>query len=322
MSVTRFIPVATGLVAACWIFAACSAADGPSLSDDDGATGQTAGGGGNGEGGISLGTTGSGGQLEEECAETVAEPQVVPVSMFISVDKSGSMDGGKWNDTRAAFNAFFTDPAADDLNVAVRFWPLSGCDENSCSAAVCGQPTVPLGSLSDPGHESQLVNAFNSIDPNGNTPTSAALGGATQWAIDQQVTGEGAIEKFVVILVTDGSPNGCDESIQTISSIAGNAYNNHDVLTFAVGLQGSNENDMDAIAAAGGTTAGFFIGNGNTQADLIAALKAIQRDRRGLHVCHARERRPEQGGRSQQGQRDVHADRRNGNDHRPSWRRR
>ena len=41
------------------------------------------------------------------------------------------------------------------------------------------------------------------------------------------------------------------------------------VYTYAVGLEGSNESDMDAIAKAGGTTKGFFIGSGNAQADLL-----------------------------------------------------
>jgi hypothetical protein len=257
--------------------AACSAIDGSQIDDGAGASGSSAGGAGAmGQGGLGFGS-GSGGNIEEQgCAETVAEPTVIPVSMFIAVDKSGSMGGDKWDDTKAAFTSFFVDPAADGLKVALRFWPQGACDEDSCNVAACAQPQIALGSLADVAHESALVSLFNQTDPDGATPMSAALAGATQWAQNQQQSGEGAAEKVVVILVTDGSPNGCDENINTIAAIAGQAYQSADVLTFAVGLQGSNENDIDAIALAGGTQAGFFIGSGNAQAELLAALKSIQ----------------------------------------------
>jgi hypothetical protein len=48
------------------------------------------------------------------------------------------------------------------------------------------------------------------------------------------------------------------------------------VETFVVGLPGAGQPTIDAIAAAGGTTQGFLIGSGNTEADLLAALDAIR----------------------------------------------
>lgn len=256
---------------------ACGATDGSSLSEDDGAGGAGVGAGSSESSGSGFDPgEGDGGDVgEQTCAEAVVEPQVVPVSMFIAVDKSGSMGGGKWDDTVSAFTSFFTDPAADGLEVALRFWPQGGCNDDTCDTNACAQPQVSLGSLADGSHEQALVNLFLATDPNGNTPMSAALGGATQWALDQQVSAE-AVKRYVVILVTDGEPNGCQENINSIASIAGNAYQSGDILTFAVGLQGSNESDMDAIASAGGTMTGFFIGSGNAQADLLAALKQIQ----------------------------------------------
>lgn len=259
--------------------AACNAAPRSENGHNHGGTGPSAGSGADqGQGGIDLGSgSGSGGGLGEEgCAEAVAEPTLVPVAMFIAVDKSGSMGGDKWDDAKAAFISFFTDPSADPLEVALRFWPEGNCDEDSCSIQACSQPQIALGALSDPAHEAALVALFNATDPGGNTPTSAALAGATQWAIAQQAVSEGAAKRYVVVLVTDGDPNGCQEDITTISNIAGSAYTDHDILSFAVGLQGSNEADMDTIAAAGGTQTGFFIGSGNAQAELLAALQAIQ----------------------------------------------
>lgn len=218
------------------------------------------------------GTTGTG----QSCAESSETATLVPVNMFITVDKSGSMDdNNKWVNAEAAFNAFFADPAAASLRVALRFWPDAGCDESSCSTAICSQPLVDVAPLSDPAHVQNLVSAFESRDPSGNTPTSAALAGAAEWAKNYTTLVEGT-EKVVIILVTDGEPNGCDENINNIASHAADAYATAGVPTFAVGMVGSNESAMDVIAQAGNTGQGIFIGNGNAQADLLAALQAIQ----------------------------------------------
>jgi hypothetical protein len=220
------------------------------------------------------GGTGSGGF--EECAQASEEATLVPVNMFIAVDKSGSMDDdNKWDNAEAAFVAFFQDPAADSLRVALRFWPDSGCDDNSCNTDICSQPQVGIGPLSDPAHEQALISAFGSKSPGGLTPMSAALAGACKWAKEYQTAKEGT-EKVVVVLVTDGEPTACEEDINDIAAYASEAYASAEVLTFAVGLQGSNEGQMDVIAQAGNTQQGFFIGSGNAQAELLAALKAIQ----------------------------------------------
>ncbi len=267
--------VGVGVVLAGLGLGACGAAERSELAAGQGGSGQSAGSGaGQGQGGLDLGSGSGGGLGDDGCAETVAEPTLVPVAMFIAVDKSGSMGGDKWVDAKAAFISFFTDSSADPLEVALRFWPQGNCDEDSCSIQACAQPQIALGSLADPAHEAALVALFNATQPGGNTPTSAALAGATEWAVAQQALGE--TKRYVVILVTDGEPNGCQEDIATISGIAGSAYTDHDVLTFAVGLQGSNEGDMNTIAAAGGTQTGFYIGSGNAQAELLAALHAIQ----------------------------------------------
>lgn len=103
----------------------------------------------------------------------------------------------------------------------------------------------------------------------------AALGGAEQWATGYAAAHPG--EKVVVVLVTDGLPNGCDENIDNIAALATAARTSNGVLTYAVGLEGSAEAQMDAIATAGGTQKGIFIGSSaNAQAELLAALKAIQ----------------------------------------------
>lgn len=219
------------------------------------------------------GGTGVGG--DDSCADLTLEPQNIPVSMFITVDKSGSMNNnGKWGATKNAFTSFFLDPAADGLNVAMRFWPDGSCD-TSCNIAGCAQAQVEMGSLADPAHEQALVNLFNSKSPNGLTPMESALAGAEQYALSFQQAAE-AGERIVVVFVTDGEPTVCNQNINVIAQYAADAYAQAEILTFAVGLQGSNENQMNTIAQAGNTGQGYFIGSGNTEQDLLQALKDIQ----------------------------------------------
>lgn len=248
-----------------------------SLTEDDGTDGAGAGNGGLGGNFNPTGGDGTGGG-DNSCADLVLEPQTVPVSMFITVDKSGSMgSNNKWNNTRQAFNAFFQDPAADGLNVALRFWPDGNCTQNNCVAPGngCDQPQVAMGSLADPNHEQALTQLFNSKSPGGITPTEAALSGAVEFARNHQMGGE-AGEQLVVILVTDGEPTACNQNINVIKGYAEDGFNNDGILTFAVGLAGSNENQMNQIAQSGGTNQGYFIGNNNTQQALLQALKDIQ----------------------------------------------
>jgi hypothetical protein len=107
------------------------------------------------------------------------------------------------------------------------------------------------------------------------TPISAALGGALSWAAAQRMAAPE--ESAVVVLVTDGQPNGCEEDIETIAGLAQNAFATSQIRTYAIGLTGSRESDMDAIAAAGGTTKGIFISDGATaKQDLLNALAAIR----------------------------------------------
>jgi hypothetical protein len=80
-----------------------------------------------------------------------------------------------------------------------------------------------------------------------------------------------------VILVTDGEPNGCNEDMGAIAALAGDANAAEGVTTYAVGLEGSNEAQMNQIAQAGGGEA-FFVGSGSAQSELLAALRKIQKN--------------------------------------------
>jgi Mg-chelatase subunit ChlD len=269
--------------------ARCGGGDG---TDNSKGSGASSGKGGSG-GGLNLdGSAASGGSTidpDAACATTNQNAALTPVDMLIMFDDSGSMDqNNKWPQASAALIAFFQDPASAGLRVALRFFPsdqpAAGCtggNSGACDVNACAQVLVPLAALTaDPAptdsQEQALVSAVQNTGPTngGGTPLSAALGGAEQWAVAAQ--GQYPGDKVVVILVTDGAPNGCDENIGNIAGLAGTAFSQNGILTYAVGLEGSNTGDMDQIAQSGGTGQGIFIGSGNAEQDLLNALKAIQ----------------------------------------------
>ena len=287
--------IAAGSLSA--IFGGCGADSGRTTSGFNegagGATGSagtnTSGTGNSGTGGEDFNPSGTGTGMGtastgtgESCAATSAEANLVPVNMFVMFDKSGSMkDNNKWTNATKALTDFFKDTGSAGLRVALRFFPDDGCEggnDAQCMMNTCEVPLVSLASLTIDAapvdtQEQKLIDAVSSKTPSGGTPMSIALGGAEKWAADYQSAHLG--EKTVVVLVTDGDPNGCDENVSNIAALAATTLASNGVLTYAVGLVGATPMTMTSIATAGGTQA-IFIGNGNASADLITALKAIQ----------------------------------------------
>jgi hypothetical protein len=216
------------------------------------------------------------------------------VNIIVMFDRSTSMNqaanqGGatRWELTSAALTAFFQSTEAAGLKLALRFFPhdlpVQGCNEDGCDAAACGTPLVNVGALTaEPApmdqQEAALVNATMMSAPvtrSQGTPIYAALDGALQWARAQRQTTPN--ETSVVILVTDGQANGCEQSTEAIAGLAAAALASDSVRTYAIGLTGSLDAEINAIAMAGGTMQGIFVADGaNTQQELLKALAAIR----------------------------------------------
>jgi von Willebrand factor type A domain len=296
------------------VSAGCGGKDGSEVGggngSDKGASSSTGGlnignpsGGNNGLGGSGNGVVIS---PDDACATGTANASLAGVNMFVMFDRSTSMNDAtdmndrnspsRWTAASKALDAFFASTDAAGLKLALRFFPhdvpAAGCSQNGCNVAACAAPLVDLGTLMpEPApadaHEKALIDATAGATPaaraggngggmmSGGTPISAALGGALQWAKAQHIKTPG--ENTVVVLVTDGQPNGCDEDIPTIAALASAALAADGTRTYAIGLTGSQEADMDQIAMAGGTTKGIFVADGaNTTQDLVAALGGIR----------------------------------------------
>lgn len=281
-----------------WLFLAVSAlVSGASLAACGGAeqatTGQSsnAGSAGVGGGGGSSGSAGDGlgGGMDQNidemsaCATSAIEGKTLPVTMLIMFDKSGSMlENQKWAGATAALTAFFQDPDSAGLSVGLRFFPddspAAGCNDQACSVDACAQPLVlpaPLTAgpaASDP-QQKALVDAVNSKMPKGETPMYPALGGAESWAKANAKEGE---QRTVVVLVTDGQPTTCNTDVDAIAGLAKDAHDTKGVLTYAIGMLGSNQAQLDKIAVAGGTDKALLADAGSVAGKLVEALTSIQ----------------------------------------------
>jgi hypothetical protein len=275
--------------------------DGSKVNGGNGATGSGAtGSGASGPvlgSGASAGTLGPGGGVVIDpsmaCATGTASAALSGVNMFVMFDRSSSMsqmaNGGatRWQLTSNALKAFFASSDASGLQLALRFFPhdqpSTGCNSEGCDQAACGTPLVGLGALTAaaaPGdaQEQKLIDATNAATPGmpgDGTPIFAALGGALTWAAEQRA--KTPTENSVVVLVTDGQANGCGDNINNIARLASNALATSGVRTYAIGLTGSQQRDINQIARAGGTERGIFVSDGaNTERDLLDALGAIR----------------------------------------------
>lgn len=274
-------------------------------SDDDvgkggNGIGQTGGSGGSsasangGTGNIMIvqgGSAGTGGSSGvgggETCATETLGADVGPVNMFVMFDSSGSMnEDDKWPSATTAFTSFFQDPETAGLRVAFRFFgsnqPTFGCNNDECSIDACADPLIDIATLTGESapadaHEAALVTLMQTSRAVGGfgTPIFPALGGAVKWASDYAAANPN--ENAVVLFVTDGEPNGCNQDIGDIAALAADGWDQSNVRTYAIGLQGSNESQLDQIATAGNTEHGYFIGAGASAGqDLLNALNEIR----------------------------------------------
>lgn len=225
--------------------------------------------------------------VQQVCAADVIEAELPVVNLFVMMDRSGSMlMNGKWRHATGALSTLLMDPATNGLRVALRFFsddaPMAGCTMQGCNVDACAEPLVDVGALSaEVGaadlQEQKLLAALSNTFPRSGlgTPIYPALGGALKWAGVHQ--SEQPTEHTAVVFVTDGEPNGCNESIDDISRLAADAYAAFNVRTYVIGLEGSNEKQLDSIAKAGNTERGIFIGASNhAEVQLLHALDEIR----------------------------------------------
>jgi hypothetical protein len=195
-----------------------------------------------------------------------------PVALYLVQDRSGSMKDtpagatqDKWTQTTNALNAFVTDPKSNNLDVALGFFPI---DTGMCDGTNYNMPAVPMARLPSQPQATAVANAITTNGPGGRggggilggntgnsgTPIEGALRGGENYCMVYQA--QNPQEKCVVVLITDGAPNGCAMDAATLAGIAADAKMRANVMTFAIGMDGADFNLLDQIATAGGSSCG------------------------------------------------------------------
>lgn len=145
------------------------------------------------------------------CASLDFEAEPIPPNFLIIMDQSGSMawgwsgGGSRWQGMK---DALF-DPSEGvitNLQDQVRFAMRTYRGSSRCDDVLEGTSALELNARDD------LATFIDSQSPNGGTPTADAIEQATEWLIDQRMSGVLPAGPTALILATDGEPNGCSRS--------------------------------------------------------------------------------------------------------------
>lgn len=245
------------------------------------------------------------GQCLETCAEETTAGEIIPLDLFIMLDRSSSMtDAGKWTAVVNAIQTFIGAPDASGIGVGLQFFPVNPTDTipTDCAGG-CGLygPCLPglnvcAGSLSPdtscdpadydtalvdiqplPGVQSMIMSALSGTSPDGSaTPTQPAMNGAVAYAVPWAQSHPDHLT--FIVLATDGEPTGCTtNSISGTAALATSAAAaNPSVKTFVIGV-GSELASLNTIASAGGTGQAYLVDTGgNVTQGFIDALNEIR----------------------------------------------
>src|SRR5262249_41654464 len=144
------------------------------------------------------------------------------------------------------------------------------------------KPAVPVAAL--PGAAAAIRTSLMGKQPEGRTPTVAALQGAVDQARMLAMANAGT--RVAVVLATDGFPEGCAPTdIPSVSAVADMANKGTPrIPTFVIGVFGPTPQEqqaasmnLNAIAQAGGTTKAFIVNTGmNVTQQFVTALNDIR----------------------------------------------
>lgn len=249
-----------------------------------GAGGMSGAGGGGGRAGASGGAGGAGGaSLPPTCTAVSHQAHGVPTDLYFLVDRSRSMDStpsgasvSKWEAVGQAMQQFLSSSDSAGLGAGLGFLPVSTpVDETvtSCEPSDYAVPVVPVDIL--PEIEPAISKAIAARPVMSGTPTSRALEGSYAYARTRKAAEPN--RDVAVVLVTDGLPSVCDDTIDTAAATAGAAaVGSPPIPTYVLGV-GTRLDNLNAIARSGGTSSAYLVESGGVS-ELEAALNAIRQN--------------------------------------------
>lgn len=233
------------------------------------------------------------------CAQHAVDASLQQLDLLVVQDKTGSMEdqtaagASKWKVISEALEAFLQDSKSAGIGAGIEFF--GGSNASSCVVANYEKPSVPIANL--PGNAAAISAAIRSTNPNGRTPTPAALAGALAYARAWQSAH--LTHKTVVVLATDGLPNrypnaagtGCsgtgddfdpDALAKTLEVAGAGLKGTPSIPTYVIGVMAPSDTssltNLTAMAASGGTGTAFIADtNGNAGAQFVAAMNSIRK---------------------------------------------
>lgn len=226
------------------------------------------------------------GEQKEACAAITVQAQLVPLDLYVVLDRSGSMVNPalgnlRWPPVRDALNAFFQSPTTAGIGIALTMFAhptLTSCSPASYQNPLLAMATLPGNAT---GHALALQNTMNANAPvlGIGTPTESAMKGAVTFATGHK--NANPAHSVAIVLATDGIPGDAscsgEDSAGTQAAITAGFNGNPSIRTFVIGIDPNAEmqTNLTAWGAAGGGQF-FDVGTAGGPAQFLAAMKAIQ----------------------------------------------
>ncbi len=204
-----------------------------------------------------------------ECGGVTIGAKQVPLFIVVALDRSNSMgNAGKWQAATNGLSAFFESPQSS-VHASMSFFPQTA---KSCGGDYV-TPTVPMTELPSVTFRA----TFPQVGLLAGTPIRPALEGAANYAYTLQ-NQFGTSGRIAVALVSDGAPsaNLCNgntlQDVVTVAQVAAAAG----VPTYAIGMPGAQQGNLDQIALAGGTVKGTLLDATDPGGQLTATFNQIR----------------------------------------------
>lgn len=208
------------------------------------------------------------------CVSQTSKAEPVQLAMLLLMDRSSSMQGGSWAAATKAMISFADTAATIHTSLGLTLFPPDATiGEGACNKEAFA-PVVPIGPL--PDNSAAIKAAILARQPSGLTPMNPALEGAYDTMKTYLATAPDT--EGIVTLVTDGDPQGCSSTLETVLPLVGAAANaTPPIRTFVVGMNGASFASLDAIAVQGqGSTTSFNASGDDPQSELLGALESIR----------------------------------------------
>jgi hypothetical protein len=215
----------------------------------------------------------------------------IPVDVYVMFDQSCSMScpveregpgqccmgdpDGRIFPVREAMDLFLHDPESAGIGFGIGYFGYMPVGDTSCDEGDYEDAAVDVGL----GQADAIVASLEQAEPTGETPTGAAIRGACTYAVNQRrANPERAL---VILLVTDGIPetpaSNCGASLEDAveAATACSQTGTNPIKIYVLGVGRALQN-LDQIAAAGGTERAYLVEGGNVAVSVLEALNAIR----------------------------------------------